>query len=74
MKFDGLEPRCCEDIKAIVAPEIGLKRFGVEIWCGMCPPYFLRFSPKVACTGLPINNMDHFKTGPFKCLDKYLNK
>ena len=27
-KFDGLEPRRCEDIKGIVAPEIGPKRFG----------------------------------------------
>ena len=47
VKFDGLEPRCCEDIKAIVAPDIGLKSFGVEIWCGMCPPYFLRFSQRL---------------------------
>ena len=28
MKFDGLEPRCCEDIKAIVVPEIDPKSFG----------------------------------------------
>ena len=28
MKFDNLEPRCCEDIKGIVAPEIGPKSFG----------------------------------------------
>ena len=27
-KFDGLEPRHCEDIKAVVAPEIGPKSFG----------------------------------------------
>ena len=27
-KFDGLEPRRCEDIKVIVAPEIGPKSFG----------------------------------------------
>ena len=27
-KFDGLEPRRCEDIKGIVAPEIGPKSFG----------------------------------------------
>ena len=27
-KFDDLESRRCEDIKAIVAPEIGLKSFG----------------------------------------------
>ena len=27
-KFDGLEPRPCEDIKATVAPEIGPKSFG----------------------------------------------
>ena len=27
MKFDGLEPRRCEDIKKIVAPEIGPKSF-----------------------------------------------
>ena len=27
-KFEGLEPRHCEDIKAIVAPEIGPKNFG----------------------------------------------
>ena len=26
--FDGLEPRRCEDIKGIVAPEIGPKGFG----------------------------------------------
>ena len=26
-KFEGLEPRRCEDIKAIVAPEIGPKNF-----------------------------------------------
>ena len=28
MKFDGLEPRRCEDIKEIVAPEINPKSFG----------------------------------------------
>ena len=28
MKFEVLEPRRCEDIKAIVAPEIGPKSFG----------------------------------------------
>ena len=27
-KFHGLELRCCEDIKRIVAPEIGPKSFG----------------------------------------------
>lgn len=27
MKFDGLEPWCCEDVKGMVAPEIGPKRF-----------------------------------------------
>ena len=27
-KFDGLEPRRCEDIKGIVATEIGPKNFG----------------------------------------------
>ena len=27
-KFDGLEPRRCEDMKGIVAPEIGPKSFG----------------------------------------------
>ena len=27
-KFGGLEPRRCEDIKEIVAPEINLKSFG----------------------------------------------
>ena len=27
-KFDGLEPRRCEDIKGIVAPEIDPKSFG----------------------------------------------
>ena len=27
-KFDRLESRCCEDIKGIVAPEIGLISFG----------------------------------------------
>ena len=27
-KFEGLEPRRCEDIKAVVAPEIGPKSFG----------------------------------------------
>ena len=27
-KFDGLGPRRCEDIKGIVAPEIGPKSFG----------------------------------------------
>ena len=27
-KFEGLEPRSCEDIKGIVAPEIGPKSFG----------------------------------------------
>ena len=27
-KFDGLEPRCCEDIKGIVAPQIDPKSFG----------------------------------------------
>ena len=27
MNFDGLEPRRCEDIKKIVAPEIGPKSF-----------------------------------------------
>ena len=27
-KFDGLKPRRCEDIKGIVAPEIGPKSFG----------------------------------------------
>ena len=27
-KFEGLEPRHCEDINAIVAPEIGPKSFG----------------------------------------------
>ena len=27
-KFDGLEPWHCEDIKAVVAPEIGPKSFG----------------------------------------------
>ena len=27
-KFGGLEPRLCYDIKGIVAPEIGPKRFG----------------------------------------------
>ena len=26
-KFEGLKPRCCEDIKGIVAPEIGPKTF-----------------------------------------------
>ena len=29
-KFGGLEPRRCEDIKGIVAPEIGLKSFGTS--------------------------------------------
>ena len=28
MNTDGLEPRRCEDIKGIVAPEIGPKSFG----------------------------------------------
>ena len=28
MKFDGLEPRRCEDIKKIVAPQRGPKKFG----------------------------------------------
>ena len=28
-KFEGLEPRHCEDIKAIVAPEIGRKVWGL---------------------------------------------
>ena len=28
MTFDGLEPRRCEDIKGIVAPEVGPKSFG----------------------------------------------
>ena len=27
-KFEGLEPRHCEDIKAVVAPGIGPKSFG----------------------------------------------
>ena len=27
-KFDSLEPRRCKDMKGIVAPEIGPKRFG----------------------------------------------
>ena len=27
-KFEGLEPRRCEDIKGIVVPDIGLKSFG----------------------------------------------
>lgn len=27
MKFDGLEPWCCKDVKRMVAPEIGPKRF-----------------------------------------------
>ena len=27
-KFDGLEPQRCEDIKEIVAPEIGPESFG----------------------------------------------
>ena len=27
-KFEGLEPRHCEDIKAVVAPEIAPKSFG----------------------------------------------
>ena len=27
-KFDALEPRRCEDVKGIVAPEIGSKSFG----------------------------------------------
>ena len=27
-KFDGLEPRRCDDIKGIVAPEIGPRSFG----------------------------------------------
>ena len=27
MKFDGSEPRRCEDIKGIVAPEIGPKSY-----------------------------------------------
>ena len=27
-KFDGFEPRRCEDVKGIVAPEIGPKSFG----------------------------------------------
>lgn len=27
MKFDGLGPWCCEDVKGMVAPEIGPKRF-----------------------------------------------
>ena len=27
MKFEGLEPRRCENIKGIVAPEIGPKSF-----------------------------------------------
>ena len=27
-KFDGLEPRRCEDVKGIVAPEIGRKNVG----------------------------------------------
>ena len=35
MKFDGLEPRRYEDIKGIVAPEIGPKSFGtLEKRCG----------------------------------------
>ena len=29
-KFEGLEPRCCEDIKGIVAPEIGPKSSGTS--------------------------------------------
>ena len=29
-KFDGLEPRRCEDIKGIVTPEIGPKSFGTS--------------------------------------------
>ena len=29
-KFDGLEHRRCEDIKGIVAPEIGPKSFGTS--------------------------------------------
>ena len=29
-KFDGLEPRRCEDIKGIVAPEIDPKSFGTS--------------------------------------------
>ena len=29
-KFDGLEPRRCEDMKAFVAPEIGPKSFGTS--------------------------------------------
>ena len=34
-KFDGLEPRRYEDIKGIVAPEIGPKSFGtLEKRCG----------------------------------------
>ena len=28
--FDGFEPRRCEDIKGIVAPEIGPKSFGTS--------------------------------------------
>ena len=28
MRFDGLEPQCCEDIKGIVAPKLDLKSFG----------------------------------------------
>ena len=28
MKFGGLEPRCYEDVKEIVAPEIDPKSFG----------------------------------------------
>ena len=28
--FDGFEPRRCEDIKGIVAPEIGTKSFGTS--------------------------------------------
>ena len=27
-KFDGLEPRRCEDVKGTVSPEIGPKTFG----------------------------------------------
>ena len=27
-KFEGLEPRSCEDIKGIVVPDIGPKSFG----------------------------------------------
>ena len=52
-KFDGLEPRHCQDIKAVVAPEIGPKSFGTFEKQG--PEVRARFAPAAtACETSPL--------------------